>query len=849
MRNVRIEGSYTKGVQYLRNADQLLHRLREMLRAGGVQSGGLHANFDVGVYAYARIGPGIEVVNIVADHDTDETVVTEEQLAFERITSPDFLCGVVYRGYITQDEEERDVLNEFRPDQRTGLLFGIGIERQTSRRLGVRPFPSIDLGQQLSLGPGGALAPPSPNRPVYSQYTVLRPGFYSGTMKKLVQLLMGYGKLNPKSIYGSAVRPITDPNAFYYETDFQKEVAESGTQIRYDWRFHRTHGLARAIDGKWWLVQIRPGYGVHAMPLSLYDSTTAPAFREKAEELGDSAALDVLDLFGGLPTGEGFPVNAAEFDAMVRAGYIVRGLDPELLVPFYNCNPYSAWHGWAFSASGARADNTAVSYDPDGYQTGVHYQIAMSIGEIEEGLSPSLRPSQGSLAILKRLVILAGSGQDPPQDFRYKVRAALLKVDRLTIEQADEFLMMPAASAFSAIDALDLAPIVEFSASIRLVSSSRIYQPYKFGPQFSYYDPDVNALLSHDGRGEDNNPSRPTRTDATMHVFYVGENLHWVKLFCRVGFISARTEDEGELTCGLVGSRTITTTFGLDEAANGVYTETYDDRATAFSSQNVLKINGTRLGAVLVGFADSPLNLQICSLFRSWRFKVETSLTEITEGSLTSSSAAVPYGCRESYYYAAKAYSPGSFTYSSASFPEVQDPYTYTGWRNLFSGPNAQHPAGCGNVRNRHVWQEFYFPSEDGCSDLVDSGPWAQVCEQIEPKEFNIPAPVVEPTISRTEPSARFKVVWVGESPLSPLVTVDESVGPDQAGEIGGEWFVRSPDDDGNFQYLAAQKNELGTGSTLKCYLSLNQPGYIGGSPRFDDMPNQSFTFIGVVDG
>ena len=132
------------------------------------------------------------------------------------------------------------------------------------------------------------------------------------------------------------------------------------------------------------------------MPLPLFECTKAQNYRETLIEIDDVNTAAILTEFGGLPTGESFPVNNLDInppdmalDEAIANGTVLRLLLAEDLEPFYVApfertvtfddhtdpryaavvssefkNPFFDACGWAFSESGAagEAHNTCWWY-------------------------------------------------------------------------------------------------------------------------------------------------------------------------------------------------------------------------------------------------------------------------------------------------------------------------------------------------------------------------------------------------------------------------------------------------------------------------------------------------------
>ena len=202
---------------------------------------------------------------------------------------------------------------------------------------------------------------PSTDTPfLYTQYAALRPTWFSGRMATLVQVAGGYGKQDLKALpehpVERAVMEIPEKVRAKMANElgnkrlpgYSGKPPESG-EIQFDYKFQETHGVAFGSDKKPWLIRVSPA-GLYVMPLPLVPATTTEAFRKYIEEVGDSELQWLLDEFGGLPSGEGFPVGAAAFEAWRRAGVITK---VAVTTEFYSFMAYGSACGWAFNSLGS----------------------------------------------------------------------------------------------------------------------------------------------------------------------------------------------------------------------------------------------------------------------------------------------------------------------------------------------------------------------------------------------------------------------------------------------------------------------------------------------------------------
>lgn len=446
--HLTIEGDRGEGLRHLGRARTLLDRLQNRMRLGGTQTGADMERVSERVLIDVRVAMGVSTVTIAVG-----AAPQDEELVEVEVYVPDFLSGLVVGGF-TQDGTlyagagPNGEPNGFCPTAATQRAFDLGSGLQASKRLAMDGHPGIPFATD------GA------------QCMGVVPTLYSGSMTKLVQLVLGYGRPGETSRYSkklllprsqvpaSAETPLTQLHV--------KRSKADGYRVQYDWRPYRTHGLTRAQDGRLWVVEVSWLLGVIARPLPLFQASTTAAFRERMEQDGEREALAVLDAFGGFPTGEAFPESIFEFEGLERAGQVIRLLDAAALESAGLLIPNSDAHGWAFSESGRLADYHGQRIDDD-TQLGVmeHHRIAVSIGSSRERTAT---PERAALAAR----VLAAAKHIMPE---YAAAVAAEKCYWMTDAQANS--LAGAGDVSAAIDAheMTVSPVASGSASTQVVSS------------------------------------------------------------------------------------------------------------------------------------------------------------------------------------------------------------------------------------------------------------------------------------------------------------------------------------------------------------------------------------------
>ncbi len=392
--SIRLEGDEQRALALVPEAKALLYRTQEVIKNAGVSTYSMYRNVEDGyIRTLCAHGQNIIYISVAADK-VDSTYEPEE--VPEVPLFPDFYSGIVnsmamqYKdvpagngGSVTIPvcpafSPTPDCIESHPNDK---LVPG----RQSVARLGVEPHVFLgELRNETGLG-GGA---------TFHQYAKLRSSMYSGLMCKVAQIVMGLGKINPAKLRDP--RHPKDP-----DTKYMKDIAAPGVQMRFDYKFYRTHGITVADDGRLWLVEISSFRGVIATPLPIFPLSTTAGFKDRARARKDDAMVYALEELGCLPTGESFPFSDKAIQAGIDDGTILRLLTVGEMDEFYDFMGYSSAQGWAFSPDGREAHNTGWKIGSDNIQTGAWYQVNISIGATNKNRRPGQPIATGTAGLRK----------------------------------------------------------------------------------------------------------------------------------------------------------------------------------------------------------------------------------------------------------------------------------------------------------------------------------------------------------------------------------------------------------------------------------------------------------------
>ncbi|MEG0130553.1 MAG: hypothetical protein RR677_03600 [Acinetobacter sp.] len=657
---------------------------------------------------------------------------------------------------------------------------------------------------------------------ITTQYVQQRPTWYSGAMAEVMQIVGGYGRQDFNNLPDTPLEKarIQIPEK-YMERIIQNiegvrlpaysGIPPSDGVFQYDYKFHNTNGIVFDTRNKPWLVRIGSS-GVYAMPLPIIPATVTPAFREYVEEVGDNELLKILDRFGAMPSGEGFPTGP-DFQAWFRAGVIIKVCDT---ADFYSHMYYSSACGWSFNLSGREGFNTAYTYSDDGIAIGVAYKLKCEFTPAED---------QGWL----RAVKITGPKAQVVSTYLSKLNAILPKNDQKTLAILYKLRRVPVediyfraqTSLFNPLgvthtdvdywDNLELVPIASLNGSISQVAKGFLYHNAKpkFQPQIKFPMVEMSGCISFDF-GPLSIPAVKPNCDTIMYGYYVGDSLKVIKYFVDWRGYQKQIESNYE-SMMTVGSWVQTETSGSSSPQGYFYTTDFDFREVFSPVVTTTTIKGEDKG-----FDSQPFFSFVHFFAMSgdlWRNRYYTHLsnTNRTESEAINLAICIPYLTRNSMILAKKSTIIGTRKSESLTLKSMRDPTSYRYWTYdsvfAWNTPLSKQTGKPYPINGNPVWVEIeqYNPSE--FSDFADQGSWLpglpyDITWLIHPdkNQWNhsggggVPK-VKEYAISNVEPSSTTGAAYfdINDTPTQVHSHVPQ------------EWyFYISPDDYGNVFYRDA---------------------------------------------
>lgn len=827
---ITLRGNAELALQYVPQARRLVYRLREQMKWGSKVQGA-HERLSDRAYVYAYAMPGMTRAVIVADYDEQD----QDLHPVEATKTPDFVSGVVAGGRIVG---EVPVLDRFRPTAAAAALHRMPERYALSARFALRPHPDVPT-----------LDDPDQFPPL-SQYARGKATQWTGAMRIVIQAISAIGKAEAPSIYDrvppavlNPQRPDAEPSAY------EAALPQQGVRIRYGHTRERTHGITFGADGRPWLVEISITRGVLAMPLPLFEATTLPRFRQRLVTINDEAGLDLLDQFGGFPSGEILPVSTDALESAIRGGFVLRLQTPAALSGFYAHNSYSPDNGWAFSATGHDAVTTVWRTGEDDIQRGSWWGVGITIGATLASTGIDVRALQATLSRVAADEAAAWT---------------LRKLERMPIEHVRIIANLAReapARAYEELDAVVLPPMASATARVSKRGEGYLWAPRTAirHPPIAYHNSMLGYCITHDPRPRIASQRPAGIIDTVMWVAYHGQELVWVRYFDDPRSAPSQVNDDRE-ECMYIGQWEYSIKGAPVAPRNAFYTTHVDEREDSAGTEVTTLRQSADLGYTSVSISDDAVLPQWGALSRQRGFRVITTTTVIN-GPIVRTSIAFPGFDRSAYYYARAKEHSGKTVLVSRNNEFLSDPYIYQTWRNFpgYTGfyshglfIRQQHPTGCGPVDARTVNQEAR--TESRCSEFADSGPWASVCQNADGMVYSSSLPPSYATITSIPPTSNLAVHLYYEGGEL-LVLRDEAQAPRKIDE---SWFITSPDPLTLEKiWLKSWHNCWGDGLALM-YMStagISEPEqrHIHGVPAHAEMwdalaRNETYTLIGRID-
>ena len=631
----------------------------------------------------------------------------------------------------------------------------------------------------------------------FTQYHKLRATWYSGAMSEVVQIIGGYGRQDADDLpdkplerkrFNLPARVNKSVRAYIAN---QRLPAYTGLpEFEGKYKYEYRHALSNAVSfddaGKPWLLQINPR-GIHAMPLPLIPATTAPAFNEYMNKVGDDEILHVLDRFGGLPSGELFPTGD-DFQAWYRAGVIIKICDTG---EFYKHNAFYEACGWSFNSKGNEGFNTGWSYDDKKLKQAYSFKLRLRLGaalnkgwvnnaiNVKEDISRSINDYIASLF-----------SQINANDHR--ARAIRYKIMRST---ADELLHhSKLKSNIDYWENLIAEPIATHNGSMTQVSSGPMYwgnkDPSSFGalkfPEFTGRGCESFDMSMPDYSGG------PVKSDTVVFGCYVNNQLTVVKYF-NDSRLFTRSVDSNFEDSMIIGQWEETETTGQTGLMGYLYTSVFDDRQEVSDSVTFTKITGQDLGYGQPAYKTQPLFMMWGNIYRVRYYSYRVQKT-VTTGDSVITAVCIPNLTRDCMLYAYNKSNKSKSYSDNLEKKGITDPTGYPMWTYdpIFHYIGEQGRGYPIPTIGEYIYANYdskrdYKPTRD--SWFSDSGNWLGVSEG---SFLDVSAKVSEYTYRYSNTSKPIGGVIVGgESPQIDSYSTYESSANENKGMVGISIHVR----------------------------------------------------------
>ena len=578
--------------------------------------------------------------------------------------------------------------------------------------------------------------------PVMTQYTRIRPGWWSGAMAEVAQIVGGYGSQDfenlPEDPTERAVMRLPERYRLQIERELPRArlpaylgIAPKDGRFRFNFRPYDTNGITFDGSGAPWLTKVSRK-GVYAMPLPVIPATTTQAFREYIEKVGDTEILWALDRFGGLPSGETFPSAEGGIEAWERAGAIIKICDAD---DFFDHDSMSTVCGWSFNTDGTEGFNTATGFDPGagipycaGFKLRLSFGAAHSRGWVRaKSLESGIQQPEVDRYIAELLTALAKNGD--------RERAIKYKLYRVEPGQVVARARNNGAQDVDYWDNLVLPPIASHKGSCSRVSRGWIY-PTRLGA-FKVPEPVFEGCISHSVQElyDVKIPEKYPQCDTIIFGYYIGDALKVIKYFSDDREVEKEVESNLE-DCMAVGTWTEKRYTSPPRIAGNLYTTDFDEREELAETYTLTTITGTDLG-----YPSRPSMTFHAYFWRDatiTRNRYSGRVTNVKRyiGKQKSVYCYVPFMMRDAAVYGSRERATEMRESEEARRIAFSDPNTYRAWTYDFVWHWASFdmdtrwmdtPQPSDEIPPNIFWVELHeYRDRGACSDWADSGQYIE---------------------------------------------------------------------------------------------------------------------------
>lgn len=752
-------------------------------------------------------------------------------------------------------------------DSGIGIRFSNGTRRRMTNYEGMGP-DYLDMQRfRCTYAPDFQMFIPEllrnrPGRTEHSQYQQQHATWYSGSMAQVVQIVGAYGrqdfeKLPQEDLYEQLryTLPLEVSEKIWPEIENYCLPGYSGRaplngQYQYNFQFNDTDLIAFDEKREPWLIKIN-NVGIWAMPLPLVPATTTTVFREYIETIGDSEIEKILNRFGGMPSGEGFPLGA-EFYRWVRAGAIIRLGDTG---KFFQYSAYSSACGWSSNLDCTEAINTCFDYSDDGFCYGYTFMIRFQMLSAENrGWAKSKQVSQDWSTderdllseYLSKLFNALKESTEPGQlaSIRYKLRF----VDESEI--MDRARSRNGANDIEYWDNLRLDPIAQGKASLVITNEGYLHE----GQRIKLPEPFEGGCVSMNFKPLGDKDTYPY-IDTIIFAYYIGDTLKVIKNYRDDRKFTEKTISNFEESM-IVGNWEEKRLTGGVYNGGDYYSTDFDNRKEIPGSVYTTTIEGKDQGwgkpfASFGFYGHTEGELTRRRYYTHKRIEQSTGNIGMRQGFI------VPYLNRNmSFYGHQEWHDQGSYRETLRQYG-ITDPNSYGFWTYDFSWhwvtiertmPRNGRPWP---VDSFPVWAERYDYEPTANSDFADYGDWigglpADVSHIVHPPNGitlisygGEPPPVEEYTINKD--GGRENFYNMGCSVMDRPVKLHDQ--PHTA-----DFYSLSPNPNGTVVYQDACKVVFGDAEYANISLkNLAGQKYRFGYTRLNET-HESKSFIGVIN-